>query len=1204
MAENSVPQENSIQLNQIAVEPETIAESKIDFGNIDAYSGKPDYYKKYDVATIKEAEKRVKEINDEIKKKNLKWTAGVTDIGLYYTAHPERIPRASDISESDLGENVSAQTPGVLESFSPETMPTYFDWRNAEFNGSDWISSGINGKDWMTSVKNQRGCNSCYAFSSVGGVEAKYNIFNNNFDLDLDLSEQDLMCIMGKSCSSLGLETMALNRLRDSGVVNESCLIYEYDCSSKCSSSDIYNIQDYFITIDHEDTGWNNNSEIYKQALFDYGPLIIRPCIDIYEFSVFSNANLVYAPTPTCSFDHHSFDHSLVLVGYNDTGDYDPTHLDVSYWIVKNSWGTDSWNGVGYGKIAFGYVESGAFALAVLNTSDVCVDRDADGVNETSRLIDSNGNMFCGSVDCDDGNNSKWMNMNLFFDNDYDGYGNKSSVSFCGNGTISLGYADNDGDCDDTNEGVNPQACFLLSSWNNITDSFNWTNYDSCRELKQQEQEYRVYGCGVGECNYSVSQTKWENTTELRNKLQGCDNPILSYSFSESFGNIVFDDGGNFNGTIYGAMRILGRNGSAIYFNGNSLVNTNNNFSFNASDKFSISLWFKPDSITDNTERALISRSYPNYDYLIYQKGKRITFRIYMNNGANNIDAFFDLNDTKWHHLAGVYNGFDSLVYGDGVAMPLHYGNSTNSNFSVRSVPLLIGTGITWQGRTGAFKGAIDEFKIFNRNISIEEIVSLNNSVPAQYCGDGICSAEENYTNCFYDCVNTENYLSYYSFNETSVTIVADSSGNHNGTIVNGATRISGRSGNAIYFDGVNDYVNTGYTFPVSSSNKISISLWFKPDATTFSEEVCNGLTNGYSCKERAIVSRGYQIPATPYTLFQNGKLLKWAIYSNPYGFTAVSDISDLNDGKWHYVTAVFDGTEAILYIDGLRRSASVHLSGMTLASGTTNVAIGYGMTWQGRTGYFKGLIDEVKIYDRSLSPTEINSIYVSAPVSNYCGDGICNNGESYIGCACDCPREPILLYSFEDDGTAMNDSLNRSNGYISPTVKRILGKKGNALYFNGSSYAMSGSLNLSRQNQISVSMWVFNMSSGQALVIGANWFSTVQIIPQGSWTGFYVGNTLFGVNKNLNDGKWHHLVLTFNNGTSKGVAKAYIDGVPKITYQTSSKDLVVSSNEKLVLGKRWPWDNQFYRGGIDEVRVYNVTLSDIEVNQMFGVGI
>lgn len=78
----------------------------------------------------------------------------------------------------------------------------------------------------------------------------------------------------------------------------------------------------------------------------------------------------------------------------------------------------------------------------------------------------------------------------------------------------------------------------------------------------------------------------------------------------------------------------------------------------------------------------------------------------------------------------------------------------------------------------------------------------------------------------------------HYAFNENSGSTASDSSGNSlSGTVYGDATWTTGKSGNALYFDGTNDYVripSSGQSAPsqISSLSTGTISLWFKFEGT------------------------------------------------------------------------------------------------------------------------------------------------------------------------------------------------------------------------------------------------------------------------------------------------------------------------------------------------------------------------------------
>ncbi len=204
-----------------------------------------------------------------------------------------------------------AATYTTLES---STLPTYFDWRDKD------------GKNWMTPVKDAAGCGACWAFAAIGAVEAAFNIFKNDSNLDLDLSEQQLIsdggaCLYHGGCYG-GHHEEALKYIRDTGIVDEECFPYTASDSSCNLCQDwknrLYKIEDYFWIRQY-------TPNTYKEVLMEYGPLpaaVVGSDIFLYYSSG------IYEPLD----DETIFSgakHAIVLVGWNDTGEY---------WIIKNDW--------------------------------------------------------------------------------------------------------------------------------------------------------------------------------------------------------------------------------------------------------------------------------------------------------------------------------------------------------------------------------------------------------------------------------------------------------------------------------------------------------------------------------------------------------------------------------------------------------------------------------------------------------------------------------------------------------------------------------------------------------------------------------------------------------------------------------------------------------------------------------------------------
>ena len=222
---------------------------------------------------------------------------------------------------------------GVSKIFETMSLPSEFDWRN------------YNGADWVTTVKNQD-CGGCWAFATVGGVEAKINIVENDPNFDVDLSEQYLVsdcfnCNPHCNCSG-GLNTPTLQFIRDYGVPDECCYPHSGQnspCLDRCSdySKRLWKIDDF---------GTVGNDNDLKKNLVSFGPMVSAMNMTSGTF----DADGIYR----CAINNSIRDHAILIVGYNDND---------GYWIVKNSYGAD-WppiGGNGYFKVGYGECNIGDF---------------------------------------------------------------------------------------------------------------------------------------------------------------------------------------------------------------------------------------------------------------------------------------------------------------------------------------------------------------------------------------------------------------------------------------------------------------------------------------------------------------------------------------------------------------------------------------------------------------------------------------------------------------------------------------------------------------------------------------------------------------------------------------------------------------------------------------------------------------------------
>ena len=234
---------------------------------------------------------------------------------------------------SQLCGTIPSLAPKSTNSLSSKTLvggpalPSYWDWR--QHNG-------------VTPVKDQGQCGSCWAFSTVGSMEAAILLGSGT---TTDLSEQQLV-----SCNSYGWGCGGGNYAFDMeinpGAMLESCFPYQaadVACQSGCPH--VFQLNSW---------GYVGNSysvpstTAIKNAIYTYGPISVCVAVDGY-FQGYSGG----------VFNHNSasaIDHSVVLVGWDDAN---------GCWIMKNSWST-GWGESGYMRIAYGCDQIGYAAAYVV----------------------------------------------------------------------------------------------------------------------------------------------------------------------------------------------------------------------------------------------------------------------------------------------------------------------------------------------------------------------------------------------------------------------------------------------------------------------------------------------------------------------------------------------------------------------------------------------------------------------------------------------------------------------------------------------------------------------------------------------------------------------------------------------------------------------------------------------------------------------
>jgi len=208
--------------------------------------------------------------------------------------------------------------------------------------------------------------------------------------------------------------------------------------------------------------------------------------------------------------------------------------------------------------------------------------------------------------------------------------------------------------------------------------------------------------------------------------------------------------------------------------------------------------------------------------------------------------------------------------------------------------------------------------------------------------------------------------IAYYPFNGNA----HDETGNgYNGTVY-GATLTDDRFGNpksAYNFDGKNDKIVIGKEPNFPSWNIYAVSLWFLNDGG-------GDHSNGYGQK---ILSKAqYYTDFHLSIYFTNGSLIWWSAQG---GFNSVTDSSqDYRDSQWHHVVLNKKSpSNGDIWVDGVLQNSSNDLQAVfnneDLVIGFTTHSDGY------QRKYFSGKIDDIRIYNRVLSESEISDLFTGS---------------------------------------------------------------------------------------------------------------------------------------------------------------------------------------------------------------------------------
>jgi hypothetical protein len=493
--------------------------------------------------------------------------------------------------------------------------------------------------------------------------------------------------------------------------------------------------------------------------------------------------------------------------------------------------------------------------------------------------------------------------------------------------------------------------------------------------------------------------------------------------------------------------------------------------------------------------------------------------------------------DGQWHQATGVYDGQSARLYVDGAEIGSTEGPGAIDYSSPQ--PLLFGTYQTAGGLF--FNGSVDEIKVFGKALTAEDI-STTYSDPNH-------------------AANTAGLIGWWKFENDFLDSVGAFAGTSSIT-----PRIiyyrPGKAGQAFFADGGIIQIPDA---PAVRPTVLTLQAWVRSVAPA---------------NYRYIVGKARGTGGTVSYALYTGDSGGLRFFVNLAGAGVIvspaASIDRIWDGAWHQATGVYDGTTVKLYVDGLLVGSSAETGGDIDYSDAGPLIFGdYRVSTELP---FRGGIDEVKIYDRPLSDSEILESFTGGNlVSWWRAEG---DASDTVGSNEGTASANVRFVQSRTSGTAFGTAAGVVQVNDSPTLRPThvtVEALVSAVAPGTNKYLVSKSLNAT--------------SASYALLTTSSGALAFAITPQG-------GSTVTSPAADLSiwDGNFHTIAGTYDGQR----VRLYVNGQEIGSGTAATLPIHYGSDQsagKLLIGdfSETP-GNANFAGVIDEIKIYNTALSAQDV--------
>ncbi len=716
-----------------------------------------------------------------------------------------------------------------------------------------------------------------------------------------------------------------------------------------------------------------------------------------------------------------------------------------------------------------------------------------------------------------------------------------------------------------------------------------------------------------------------EELQQLAPPFQADPEVIAYYPFTEHPYDI---SGQQRHGTLHGPLLVPDVYGDplrAYEFDGlNDYIDLSQNAAFRPVDGLSVNLWASRDDWGDVAGREVLIGNAAAGGWELALEHGRFVGRVFRNGSFAELSMNISGQAPGWHRFGMTYDGRSTVLYFDegavatddaGGEYPIEYAHMNNT---------LIGAGAS----TGFFpsgdhfEGRIDEVRLFSRALSEDEMPWVPPANPA----DGL--------------------IAYYPFNGDADNEVRDANHGEN----HGAFLWHDRFGNpnSAYYFGT-DYIECGDSIDLRPPAAVSLHVWGRRN------DWSSG--SGYMTLAGNTHVGGYGIWLYGYEGYLYGDVRRNGGAGRPQ-----IRLSALAPG-WHQFVVTYDGRTTRLYVDGEHvdddDAGGTYPIDYTYENSFIIGAEASAYSWP-EGDYFEGFLDEVRVYNRCLSPGEIRALYYSdrpvpIEITSFARDagqvrltweivpnvstfGVYTSGDLSIdpsawqaavenltepawslpvagttrfyrvGAEMQLPTEDLAsdlrLYYPLDDGSGQA-TVGANHGTVVGAIPgpNRRGETDRACVFDGDGDAIDLSSPFPFGNgPVSIDAWVKVPAGGGGAVLGNRGDA-----PNADWGVDSSGRIRFRWNDgqvdvagttDLRDGAWHHLAWVRDPVT--GSSTVYVDGAAEGSGGAGA-NIVFSTAHRIGANRETTPD--WFLGSIDDLRIYYRALSAEAIRQLYIFG-